>query len=161
MAIISPTQRVLFISTGNAVRSIFAEYLLNSKRIGQGRFKAFSAGSQPAGIVHPYVIQILRDHYKINASDSRSKSWDEFRNAQLDMIITVCDKARESCPLFPGQPEIANWNIPNPYNDERTNVDLFTKFKEVAQQIQTRIQLLCSFPAEKLTHLKPEPTGRK
>jgi len=154
MAIISPTQWVLFISTGNAVRSIFAEYLLNSKRIGQGRFKAFSAGSQPAGIVHPYVIQILRDHYKINASDVRSKSWDEFRTAQLDMIITVCDKARESCPLFPGQPEIANWNIPNPYDDNRSNVDLFIKFKEVAQQIQTRIQLLCSFPREKLTHLK-------
>ena len=156
----NPTQRVLFISTGNAVRSIFAEYLLNSNRMGQGRFKAFGAGSQPAGVVHPYVIQILRDHYKIDASDARSKSWDEFRNTQMDMIITVCDRARESCPLFPGQPNIANWNIPNPYDDTRRNVDLLIKFKEVAQQIQTRIQLLCSFPPEKLSHLKPEPTGR-
>jgi arsenate reductase len=67
---------------------------------------------------------------------------------------------RESCPLFPGQPEIANWNIPNPYDDTR-NVNLLIKFKEVAQQIQTRIQLLCSFPAEKLTHLRTEPTGRQ
>jgi arsenate reductase (thioredoxin) len=153
-------QRVLFISTGNAVRSIFAEYLLNSK-IGMGHFKAFSAGSQPAGLVQPYVIEILRDHYKINASSARSKSWDEFRNTQMDMIITVCDRARESCPLFPGQPEIANWNIPNPYDDSRNNVDLFTKFKEVAQQIQTRIQLLCSFPPEQLIHLRTKPTVRK
>ena len=155
------TQQVLFISTGNAVRSIFAEYLLNSRKIRHGRFKAFSAGSQPMGSVHPYVLQILRDHYKINASDSRSKSWDEFRNAQMDIVITVCDKARESCPLFTGQPEIANWNIPNPYDDDRSNVDLFIKFKEVAQQIQTRIQLLCSFPPEQLTHLRIKPTGRK
>ena len=107
----NPTQQVLFISTGNAVRSIFAEYLLNSRKIGRGRFKAVSAGSQPAGTVHPYVIQILRNHYKINASGARSKSWDEFRNAQVDMVITVCDRARELCPLFPGQPQIANWNI--------------------------------------------------
>jgi arsenate reductase len=109
-----PTQRVLFISTGNAVRSIFAEYLLNNNKISKGRFKAFSAGSQPTGTVDPYVIEILREHYKINASRARSKSWDEFRNTQVDMVITVCDRARESCPLFPGQPEIANWNIPIP-----------------------------------------------
>ena len=157
----NPMQKILFISTGNAVRSIFAEYLLNSKKIGQDRFKALSAGSQPAAMVHPYVIEILRDHYKINASDARSKSWDEFRNIQVDMVITVCDSARESRPVFPGQPKIANWNIPNPYHDTRSNVDLFLKFKEVAQQIQRRIQLLCSFPTEKLTHLRTEPTGRK
>jgi arsenate reductase (thioredoxin) len=155
----NPPQRVLFISTGNAVRSIFAEYLLNSKKIGHGRFEAFSAGSQPTGTVHPYVIQILRDHYKINASGARSKSWDEFRTAEVEMVITVCDRARESCPFFPGQPEIANWNIPNPYDDDRTNIDLFIKFKEVAQQIQTRIQLLCSFPREKLTHLNTKRPG--
>jgi len=155
----NPMQQVLFLSTGNAVRSIFAEYLL--KKIGMGRFKAFSAGSQPTGVVHPYVIQILENHYKIDAHEARSKSWDEFRNAQMDMIITVCDRARESCALFPGQPEIANWNIPNPYDDTRSNVDLFIKFKEVAQQIQTRIQLLCSFPAEKLTHLRTEPRTRR
>ena len=155
----NPIQQVLFLSTGNAVRSIFAEYLL--KKIGMGRFKAFSAGSQPTGVVHPYVIQILENHYKIDAHEARSKSWDEFRNAQMDMIITVCDRARESCALFPGQPEIANWNIPNPYDDTRSNVDLFIKFKEVAQQIQTRIQLLCSFPVEKLTHLRTEPRTRR
>src|SRR5215467_1302131 len=155
----NPMQQVLFLSTGNAVRSIFAEYLL--KKIGMGRFKAFSAGSQPTGVVHPYVIQILENHYKIDAHEARSKSWDEFRNAQMDMIITVCDRARESCALFPGQPEIANWNIPNPYDDTRSNVDLFIKFKEVAQQIQTRIQLLCSFPVEKLTHLRTEPRTRR
>ena len=156
-----PTQRVLFISTGNAVRSIFAEYLLNNNKISKGRFKAFSAGSQPTGTVDLYVIEILREHYKINASRARSKSWDEFRNTQVDMVITVCDRARESCPLFPGQPEIANWNIPNPYDDDRPNVDLLNKFKGVAQQIQTRIQLLCSFPPEKLAHLRTKPAAKR
>jgi arsenate reductase len=152
----NPTQRVLFLSTGNAVRSIFAEYLLNSKKIGMGRFNAFSAGSQPTGVVHPYVIQILENHYKIDAHDVRSKSWDEFRNRSFDMIITLCDRASESCRLFPGQPKIASWNIPKPDHDMRANVDTVIKFKEVAQQIQTRIQLLCSFPLEKLTHLKTD-----
>jgi len=156
-----PTQRVLFISTGNAVRSIFAEYLLNNNKISKGRFKAFSAGSQPTGTVDPYAIEILREHYKINASRARSKSWDEFRNTQVDMVITVCDRARESCPLFPGQPEIANWNIPNPHDDDRPNVDLLNKFKGVAQQIQTRIQLLCSFPPEKLAHLRTKPAAKR
>ena len=149
----NPTQQVLFLSTGNAVRSIFAEYLLNSKKIGHGRFKAFSAGSQPTGVVHPYVIQILENHYKINAHDARSKSWDEFRNRSFDMIITVCDRARESCPLFPGQPKIASWNIPKPEETELSEQQKLIKLREVAQQIQTRIQLLCSFPIEKLGHL--------
>ena len=158
----NPTHHVLFLSTGNVIRSIFAEYLLNSKKIGKGRFKAFSAGSQPTGVVHPYVIQILENHYKIDAHDARSKSWDEFRNRSFDMIITVCDRASESCPpLFPGQPKIANWNITKPEETELGEEQKLIKFRKVAQQIQTRIQLLCSFPIEKLGHLLIRPPGQE
>jgi arsenate reductase len=150
----SQKQQVLFLSPGNEVRSILAEYFLNSKRIGLGRFKAFSAGSRPTGIVHPYVIRVLEDYYKIDAREARSKSWDEFRNMHFDMIITLFDRGKESCPFFPGQPNIATWNIPNPGLDIRSNVDMLIKIKDVAQQIQTRIQLLGSFPLEKLGHLR-------
>jgi len=152
---VSQKQQVLFLSPGNSVRSIFAEYFTNSKRIGLDRFTAFSAGSQPIGIVHPYVIRILKDNYKIDAGEARSKSWDEFRNMHFDMIITLCDKVKELCPFFPGQSKIAIWNISNPEHDIRSNMDMIIKIKEVAQQIQTRIQLLASFPLEKLGHLRP------
>jgi len=151
----SQQPRVLFLSPGNAVRSIFAEYFTNSKTIGRGRFKAFSAGSQPVGIVHPYVIRVLKDYYKIDAGEARSKSWVEFRTMHFDMIITLCDRAKESIPFFPGQSNIAIWNISRPEQDIRSNVDMLIKFKEVAKQIQTRIQLLSSFPLEKLGHFRP------
>src|SRR5215469_7513434 len=118
----SQQPRVLFISPGNAVRSIFAEYFMNSKRIGRGRFKAFSAGSQPIGIVHPYVIRVLEDYYKFDAGEERSKSWDEFRHMDFDMIITLCDRGKESIPFFPGQSNIAIWNISHPEQDIRSNV---------------------------------------
>lgn len=107
----SQQPRVLFLSPGNAARSIFAEYFTNSKTIGRGRFKAFSAGSQPIGIVHRYVIRVLEDYYKIDAGEARSKSRDEFRNMHFDMVITLCDRAKESIPFFPGQSKIAIWNI--------------------------------------------------
>jgi len=151
----SQQPRVLFISPGNAVRSIFAEYFMNSKRIGRGRFKAFSAGSQPIGIVHPYVIRVLEDYYKFDAGEARSKSWDEFRHMDFDMIITLCDRGKESIPFFPGQSNIAIWNTSHPEQDIRSNVDMLIKFKELAKQIQMRIQLLSSFPLEKLGHLRP------
>jgi arsenate reductase len=153
-------EKILFISTGNSVRSIFAEYLMNSEKIGFARFEAFSAGSFPTGRVHPYTIRVLDELYKIDARRARSKSWDEFRRISFDMVITVCDKAKESCPLFPGQPKIANWNIVSPEEKLESPAKTILKFKEVAQQIQTRLQLLCSFPLEKLTHLRLDRSAR-
>jgi arsenate reductase len=145
-------QKILFLSTGNSVRSIFAEYFI--KRIAGDRFEAYSAGSQPTGTVDPYVLQLLRDHYRIDPRDAHSKSWEGFKDARFDIIITVCDGARESCPLFPGQPTIAHWNIPDP--TRATGVKKIDKYRDVAQQIQQRVQLLCAFPMEKLGHLIPE-----
>ena len=142
-------QRILFLSTGNSVRSIFAEYLI--QKIAGDRFEAYSAGNQPTGTVDPLVLQLLQDHFRIDPRAARSKSWEEFKDARFDIIITVCDRAKESCPLFPGQPKIAHWNIPDP--TRATGAKEIDKYKDVAQQILQRVQLLCMFPIEKLGHL--------
>jgi arsenate reductase len=152
-----PRQKILFLSTGNSVRSIFAEYFI--EKIAGDRFEAYSAGSRPTGTVDAYVLELLRDHYHIDPSTARSKSWEEFKDARFDFIITVCDRVRESCPLFPGQPEIAHWNIPDPTH--ATGAKDIDKYKDVAQQILRRIHLLCSFPIEKLGHLVPTPDSAR
>jgi arsenate reductase (thioredoxin) len=147
-------QKILFLCTGNSARSIFAEYL--TKKICNDRFEAYSAGSQPTGAVNPFALQVLRDQYKIDAKDARSKSWDKFRNTEFDIIITVCDRAKESCPIFPGEPNVAHWSIPDPAEAQGTDEQKLRAFKQVAQQIQRRIELLCSFPLEKLGHFLTE-----
>ncbi len=144
-------RKVLFLCTGNSARSIFAEYLM--KKMGQGRFEACSAGSEPTGRVNPFGLQVLSDQYNIDAQDARSKSWDEFKDTEFDIIITVCDRARESCPIFPGQPIVAHWDIPDPALATGTDDQKLSQFREAAQQIRRRIELLCSFPTDKLGHL--------
>src|SRR5688572_5429712 len=104
--------RVLFVSTGNSARSILAEFILNSRS--GVRFHAFSAGSNPTGVVNPYVIEILRNQFHADASAARSKSLKEFEGQHFDFIITLCDKARESCPIWPGHPTTAHWSSPDP-----------------------------------------------
>jgi arsenate reductase len=100
------------------------------------------------------VLQLLQDHYHIDPRGAHSKSWEEFKDVRFDIIITVCDRAKESCPLFPGQPAIAHWNIPDP--TRATGAKERDKYRDVAQQIQQRVQLLCTFPMEKLGHLVPQ-----
>ena len=111
----SRTFNVLFLCTGNSARSIMAESILNQQ--GLGRFQAFSAGSQPAGQVHPYAIELLqRNHFPVE--NLRSKNWDEFAAAdapQMDFVLTVCDHAKaELCPVWPGQPMSAHWGVADP-----------------------------------------------
>lgn len=155
MAVENDKPKILFLCTGNSARSIFAEYL--TKKIGRDRFEAYSAGCQPAGAVNPFTIRVLQEQYGIDTRDVRSKSWDEFKNARFDIIITVCDKARESCPIFPGQPIVAHWSTPDPALAQGTDEQKLRQFREAARQIQRRIELLCSFPIEKLDHLMTEP----
>jgi protein-tyrosine-phosphatase len=89
--------------TGNSARSIFAEYLL--KKIAPVRFETYSAGASPKPTPHPLALEILREDFKIDASDAYSKSWDEFKDVPFDFVITLCDNARETCPVWPGQPD--------------------------------------------------------
>lgn len=144
---------ILFLCTGNSARSILAEYLM--RRIGAGRFQSYSAGAHPSGKVHPFSLRVLRDAYKIDAADARSKSWDEFKDGpQFDFVITVCDSAKESCPVWPGQPIIAHWSSPDPAAFEGSDEEKYKFFRCVALQIQRRIELFCSLPHEKIDKLR-------
>ena len=146
--------KVLFLCTGNSARSIFGEYLL--RRIGGSRFESFSAGSFPTGIVNPNAIEVLKNVYNTDASRARSKSWEEFKDIQFDFVITVCDNARESCPIWPGQPIVAHWGLPDPAAANGSSEEIYRMFKQVALQLQRRIELFVSLPLEKLDRLKIE-----
>lgn len=140
--------KVLVLCTGNSARSVIGEYLLRAK--GKGRFEVYSAGSHPTGRVNPLAVWVLNDRYGIDASASRSKSWDEFKEVNFDFIITVCDNAKEACPVWPGKPVLAHWGSPDPASAEGTEDEKKQLFVQVASQISQRVNLLCSFPDEKL-----------
>ena len=144
--------KFLFLCTGNSARSIFGEYLL--RRLGGSRFQVSSAGSFPTGKVNPFAIQVLQDVYNIDASEARSKSWEEFKDVEFDFVVTVCDNARETCPIWPGQPIVAHWSSPDPAAVEGTEAEKYRAFKEVAFQINRRLQRFTSLPLEKLDPLK-------
>jgi arsenate reductase (thioredoxin) len=145
---------VLFLCTGNSARSILAEAMLNT--LGKGRFRAYSAGSHPAGKVNPYAIEQIQSlHYPM--SDLRSKSWDEFAlpgAPQMDFIITVCDNAAgEICPRWPGHPVTAHWGFQDPAafvgsDDEKRHV-----FAKVCRKIKNRLDIFAMLPLEKLSRL--------
>lgn len=131
--------RVLFVCTGNSARSILAEFILNSRA--HGRFEAYSAGAHPVGAINPFVAEILRAQFRVDPSQARSKSWREFEGQHFDFFITLCDKARENCPTWPGHPVTAHWDSPDPSavvgsDEQKRHVVL-----EVATQIATRIGL--------------------
>lgn len=146
--------KILFLCTGNSARSILGEYLI--RRIAPNRFQSFSAGTIPTGKVNPFAIQVLKDFYHIDASTARSKSTDEMMGIDFDFVITVCDNARESCPIWPGQPIIAHWGSPDPALAEGSDAEKLRQFRIVASQIQRRIELFTALPFEKLDRLKLE-----
>ncbi len=143
--------KILFLCTGNSARSIIAEYSM--QRIGKGRFDAYSAGSKPSGTVNPFAIEFLKT-MNIDASDARSQSWDEFKDINFDFVITVCDNAKESCPVWPGQPVIAHWGSEDPAACEGSDEEKRHLFKRVGIEIQRRLELFCSLPLEKMDKLK-------
>jgi len=148
---------VLFLCTGNSARSILAESVLNSLGVGQGRFRAYSAGSHPSGTVHPFALDLLtKNHF--STEGLRSKSWDEFAQSgapELDFVFTVCDDAAgEVCPVWPGQPVIAHWGVPDPaavVGDEEAQRHAFFM---ALNQLSNRIGLFASLPFDKLDRLK-------
>jgi arsenate reductase len=145
---------VLFLCTGNSARSIMAEAVLN--RAGQGHFRAFSAGSQPKGKVHPYTIDLLRKlHFDV--SGFRSKSWLEFAqpdSPKLDFVFTVCDNAAgETCPVWPGQSMTAHWGVPDPAAATGTEAEVCYAFADALRMLTNRINIFVSLPLEKLDRL--------
>ncbi|HEY2797417.1 MAG TPA: arsenate reductase ArsC [Thermoanaerobaculia bacterium] len=156
MADAAPPQRfkILFLCTGNSARSILAEYFL--RRLDPVHFEAFSAGANPRGRVNPDVLEILRDCYQVDASGARSKSLEEFRDIRFDFVITVCDKARESCPVWPGQPIVAHWGSEDPDAVEGGEDAKPQAVKRVAVEIYRRLGLFTSLPMASLDRLRLE-----
>ncbi len=134
-------KKVLFLCTGNSCRSQMAEVMLNN--LGSGRYKAVSAGAKPAGYVHPLAIRALK-HLGYPADGLRSKSWDEYKDQKFDLIVTVCDRAKESCPIWPGSPEVLHWSFEDPAEAPGTDDQKFPVFQKIAGEIQHRIRLLIS-----------------
>ncbi len=145
---------VLFLCTGNSARSILAEAILN--REGRGRFRGFSAGSEPKGAVNPYALELLR-HAGYDTSGLRSKSWSEFAQPgapQLDFVFTVCDNAAgETCPLWPGQPVTAHWGIPDPAAATGNPAEIAYAFDDAYRMLKRRIDLFLALPIAKLDRL--------
>ena len=156
MQVVSSNQplNVLFLCTGNSARSIMGEVVLN--RLGRGKFKAYSAGSQPAGAVNPIALQVLHQaHY--DTSVLRSKSWDEFAQAgapKLDFVFTVCDNAaQEVCPIWPGQPMTAHWGLPDPVKAQGSDAERHLAFADALRMLTNRIGIFVSLPFDKLSKL--------
>ncbi|NKB43237.1 MAG: arsenate reductase ArsC [Alphaproteobacteria bacterium] len=142
---------VLFLCTGNSARSILAECTLN--REGQGRFRAFSAGSQPTGKVNPYALELLAsESYPVEGY--RSKSWDEFSGPDapdIDYIITVCgNAANEVCPVWPGHPATAHWGVPDPAAVSESEEASRQAFRQAYTTLRNRIGLFLALPFETL-----------
>jgi len=142
---------VLFLCTGNSARSVIGEAILN--RLGKGRFKAFSAGSQPKGAVNPHTLTLLRN-LGYDVSGLRSKSWTEFAQAnapELDFVFTVCDDAAgESCPVWPGKPTTAHWGIADPAAATGSEAEIAVAFDDAYRMLYRRIELFLALPIDKL-----------
>jgi arsenate reductase (thioredoxin) len=145
---------VLFLCTGNSARSIIAEAILN--KAGRGRFRAYSAGSQPKGRVNPNTIALLCG-LDYETSQFRSKSWSEFTGPgapQFDFVFTVCDNAAaETCPLWPGQPMTAHWGIPDPAEVKGNAAEIAMAFKDAYRMLAQRIGIFISLPIRSLSLL--------
>jgi protein-tyrosine-phosphatase len=145
---------VLFLCTHNSARSVIAECVMN--RLGAGRFKAYSAGSQPSGKVHPQAIALLQ-RLNYDTSGLRSKSWEEFARPgapHLDFVFTVCDDAaNEVCPFWPGQPMSAHWGLPDPSRVEGSESQRGLAFADTHRMLYQRISIFTNLPIKSLDKL--------
>ena len=145
---------VLFLCTHNSARSVMAECILN--REGKGRFRAFSAGSQPSGRINPHV-QALLERLGHPVSGLRSKNWDEFAvpgAPVMDFVFTVCDNAAgEVCPVWPGHPATAHWGFPDPSGAQGTDAEKAAFTADVYRRIERRIQTFVNLPFASLDRL--------
>ncbi len=154
MANLERPYNVLFLCTGNSARSILAECILN--RHGAGRFKAYSAGSHPAGKVNPYALELLKNQ-NYPTGELRSKDWTEFAAPgapELDFVFTVCDNAaNEVCPVWPGQPMTAHWGLPDPAAVEGNEAVKRAAFADTMRMLTQRISIFTNLPLTSLDKL--------
>jgi arsenate reductase (thioredoxin) len=145
---------VLFLCTANSARSIMAEAILN--KIAPGKFRAFSAGSQPKGQINPRALQLLQS-LGYDTSGFRSKSWSEFAEPGaplLDFVFTVCDNAAgETCPVWPGQPMTAHWGVPDPALATGSPAEVALAFKDTYRMLNQRIGIFAALPLRSLDRL--------
>ena len=141
--------RVLFVCTGNSARSQIAEALLTTK--GAGRFVAGSAGSHPAARVNPGAVRVLAEA-GIAWEGRVPKTIDAVMGQRWDIVITVCDHAKEACPIFPGQPVQAHWGMPDPAEVEGDELRA-RAFRDTFQLLSRRIELLLALPMDKVERL--------
>jgi arsenate reductase len=145
---------VLFLCTGNTARSILAEGIL--RKLGAGRFNAFSAGSQPKGVVNPLALKVLADG-EYPTDGLHSKSWSEFAAPGapvMDFVFTVCDNAAgEACPVWPGQPMTAHWGIEDPAAVEGTPIEKERAFVQAFKYLRNRIAVFTALPIGSLDRL--------
>jgi protein-tyrosine-phosphatase len=146
--------RVLFLCTHNSARSQMAEALL--RQLSQGRIEAFSAGSRPAEQVHPLAVRAM-EQLGIAMGQARPKHFNTFRDQHFDAIVTVCDRVREACPVFPDDPERIHWSFPDPAEVDGSDEDQYHAFEQTAVQLVTRIRLLVTLLERE--HQRPRKGG--
>jgi arsenate reductase (thioredoxin) len=151
---------VLFLCTGNSARSVMAEAVMNAR--GGQRFAAYSAGSHPSGTVAPEALREL-EAAGIPTTGLRSKSWDEFAAPdapEMDFIFTLCDNAaNETCPVWPGHPATAHWEMPDPAAVKGTDDEIQRAYREAFVQLDERIGLFLSLPFASIDNLALKPRG--
>jgi len=149
-----PHYNVLFLCTGNSARSIMAEPILNHK--GKPVFTAYSAGSHPSGTVHPEALKQL-ELARISTTGLRSKSWEEFSRPgapEMDFVFTVCDNAaKETCPVWPGQPMTAHWGVPDPAAVQGEPAEIERAFRQAFFILDRRISLFLALPLASIDRL--------
>jgi arsenate reductase len=145
---------ILFLCTGNSARSVLGEAIVN--HLGGGRFKGFSAGSQPRGEVHPYTLDLLKGLH-LPTEGLFSKNWDLYAvpgAPKMDFIFTVCDSAAgEACPAWPGQPMTAHWGIPDPAAVEGSEVEKRAAFRQAYAALENRVRLFLNLPLASLDRM--------
>ncbi len=153
LAVTAPLRRVLILCTGNSARSQIAEALLARK--GGGRFDVTSAGSRPAPRVNPWAVRVLEEH-GIPWQGRAPKGLDGLDGERWDFVITVCDRAKEACPIFPGTPVQAHWGMPDPADVEGSDEEKLRAFRETYLVLSRRIDLLLALPSDRLDRLALE-----
>ena len=153
-----PPLRVLFLCTGNSARSQIAEALLAKQ--GAGRFVAASAGSHPAPRVNPLAVQVLAEA-GVEWAGHRPKGFESVEHEDWDFVITVCDRAKEACPIFPGRPVQAHWGMPDPAEVEGSDERKLQAFRDTFHLVRSRVDLFLALPLEGLERWALEERVRR